>query len=269
MCTIYRLIHMMKTRSVHRMLWTTVKPNSESHCRPWWRDLKRIKNGCTGFLARRWYVCLITWILFDPHASFRSCVSPMLVWQLQLANHSRSQLLLGHSGRTCTELAWMGQTLYSTPPLSSWLTLDGNLSSNGLDDPALNVHLFLFPWWKGLHVPISIPPHLCSATIQSALNRDLGPVRWTQQASLHMAFLSQWWPSERLHLMPTVTFSLLFDSYDIIVCLFLYDVIDCVICIAFDGVISHHTECLFIVLIVLLSDRAICLSLLCSSIIGH
>jgi len=112
----------MKTRSVHRMLWTTVKPNSESHCRPWWRDLKRIKNGCTGFLARRWYVCLITWILFDPHASFRSCVSPTLVWQLQLANHSRSQSLLGHSGRTCTELAWMGQTLYSTPPLSSWLT---------------------------------------------------------------------------------------------------------------------------------------------------
>jgi len=47
--------------------------------------------------------------------------------------------------------------------------LDGNLSSNRLDDPALNVHLFLSPWWKGLHVPIGIPAHLCSVTIQSAL----------------------------------------------------------------------------------------------------
>ena len=120
MRTIFRSIHMIKTRSVHSMSSTTVKPDSESHCRLWWRDLKKIKNGCTGFLAGRWYVCLIISILFDPHASFRSCVSPMLVWQLQLANHSRSQSLFGHSGRTCTEPAWMGQMLDSAPASSSW-----------------------------------------------------------------------------------------------------------------------------------------------------
>jgi len=56
------------------------------------------------------------------------------------------------------------------PGLELMTYLDGNLSSNGLDDPALDVHSFLFPWWKGLHPSIGMPPHLCSATIESALD---------------------------------------------------------------------------------------------------
>lgn len=60
------------------------------------------------------------------------------------------------------------------PALELMTYLDGNLSSNGLDDPALEVDLFLFSWWKGLHVPIGNPTHLCSATIQSALNHYRG-----------------------------------------------------------------------------------------------
>jgi len=50
---------------------------------------------------------------------------------------------------------------------------------------------------------------------------------------------------------------------------FLSDVIDCIICIAFNGAISHHTECPLIVLIVLLVDCTIFLSLPCFSITGH
>jgi hypothetical protein len=60
------------------------------------------------------------------------------------------------------------------PALELMTYLDGNLSSNGLDDPALEIDLFLFSWWKGLHVPIGNPTHLCSATIQSALNHYRG-----------------------------------------------------------------------------------------------
>jgi len=56
------------------------------------------------------------------------------------------------------------------PGLELMTYLDGNLSSNGLDDPALNVHLFLFPWWKGSHHSIGMPSHLCSVTIELALN---------------------------------------------------------------------------------------------------
>ena len=56
------------------------------------------------------------------------------------------------------------------PGLELMTYLDGNLSSNGLDDPALDVHSFLYPWWTGSHPSIGTPPHLCSATIESALN---------------------------------------------------------------------------------------------------
>jgi len=62
----------------------------------------------------------------------------------------------------------MQQMLDSAPASSSYL--DGNLSSNGLDDPALNVHSFLFPWWTGSHPSIGTPSHLHSATIESALD---------------------------------------------------------------------------------------------------
>ena len=56
------------------------------------------------------------------------------------------------------------------PGLELMTYLDGNLSSNGLDDPALDVHSFLYPWWTGTHPSIGTPSHLCSATIESALN---------------------------------------------------------------------------------------------------
>jgi len=56
------------------------------------------------------------------------------------------------------------------PGLELMTYLDGNLSSNGLDDPALDVHSFLFPWWTGSHPSIGTPSHLCSATIESALD---------------------------------------------------------------------------------------------------
>ena len=56
------------------------------------------------------------------------------------------------------------------PGLELMTYLDGNLSSNGLDDPALSVPVFLFTWWNGLHDLTGNPPHLCSATIKSALN---------------------------------------------------------------------------------------------------
>jgi len=57
------------------------------------------------------------------------------------------------------------------PGLELMTYLDGNLSSNRLDNPALDVHSFLFPWWKGSHPSIGTPSHLCSATIESALDR--------------------------------------------------------------------------------------------------
>ena len=56
------------------------------------------------------------------------------------------------------------------PSLELMTYLDGNLSSNGLDDPALSVHSFLSPWWKGSHLSSDTQSHLCSATIKSTLN---------------------------------------------------------------------------------------------------
>ena len=52
-------------------------------------------------------VCVLySSISLDPHAtSFRNYVSPTLVWRLRSANHSGSQSLSGHSGKTCTESA--------------------------------------------------------------------------------------------------------------------------------------------------------------------
>ena len=48
--------------------------------------------------------------------------------------------------------------------------LDGNLSSVGLDDPALGIQVFELPWWSRPHAPTGGKSHLCSATIISALN---------------------------------------------------------------------------------------------------
>ena len=55
--------------------------------------------------------------------------------------------------------------------------LDGNLSSNGLDDPALDIQMFHLPWWTGPHSPTGISSYLSRATIKSALDdyrRQLG-----------------------------------------------------------------------------------------------
>ena len=48
--------------------------------------------------------------------------------------------------------------------------LDGNLSSNGLDDPALAVQLFNLPWWTEEHMPIGNSLYLSSTTLRSALD---------------------------------------------------------------------------------------------------
>ena len=47
--------------------------------------------------------------------------------------------------------------------------LDGNLSSNGLDDPALAVQLFYLPWWTNSNVPSDRSSYLCSTSLKSAL----------------------------------------------------------------------------------------------------
>ena len=46
--------------------------------------------------------------------------------------------------------------------------LDGNLSSNGLDDPALGIS-FELPWWNGSKAP-SATSYLCAVTLHSALD---------------------------------------------------------------------------------------------------
>ena len=48
--------------------------------------------------------------------------------------------------------------------------LDGNLSSNGLDDPALDIQAFHLPWWTSPHAPTGSPSYLCSASLKSALS---------------------------------------------------------------------------------------------------
>src|SRR6266542_2389698 len=48
--------------------------------------------------------------------------------------------------------------------------LDGNLSSNGLDGPALDIQMFHLPWWTGPHSPTGISSYLSRATIKSALD---------------------------------------------------------------------------------------------------
>jgi hypothetical protein len=74
----------------------------------------------------------------------------------------------------------LGQDLYRVgmtsvgefrPSLELMTYLDGNLSSNGLDDPALDIELFHLPWWTSLHAPnAGQSSNLCSASIKSALD---------------------------------------------------------------------------------------------------
>jgi len=57
------------------------------------------------------------------------------------------------------------------PGLELITYLDGNLSSNGLDDPALNVASFCLPWWTGSKMPTnSQSSYLSSTSIKSAIN---------------------------------------------------------------------------------------------------
>jgi hypothetical protein len=48
--------------------------------------------------------------------------------------------------------------------------LDGNLSSNGLDDPALAIQHFKLPWWTMIIMPTGDSFYLCSTTVRSALD---------------------------------------------------------------------------------------------------
>ena len=48
--------------------------------------------------------------------------------------------------------------------------LDGNLSSYGLDDPALGIQDFILPWWTGSEPPTQRSSYLSSATIKPALD---------------------------------------------------------------------------------------------------
>lgn len=58
------------------------------------------------------------------------------------------------------------------PGLELMTYLDGNLSSNGLDDPALDVKIFHLPWWTGSQtMPTSESSYLCSTTLKSALDQ--------------------------------------------------------------------------------------------------
>ena len=56
------------------------------------------------------------------------------------------------------------------PGLELMTYLDGNLSSNGLDDPALGIVTFHLAWWTSPNTPTGNTSCLCSATIKSALN---------------------------------------------------------------------------------------------------
>jgi hypothetical protein len=49
--------------------------------------------------------------------------------------------------------------------------LDGNLSSNGLDDPALGIKDFDSPWWTRAHAPTGFPSYLCWVSLGAALDR--------------------------------------------------------------------------------------------------
>jgi hypothetical protein len=73
----------------------------------------------------------------------------------------------------------LGQDMYRVGPtpdgmfrpgLELMAYLDGNLSSNGLDDPALGIQEFYLPWWTRDHAPTGNSSFLCSATINSAVN---------------------------------------------------------------------------------------------------
>ena len=48
--------------------------------------------------------------------------------------------------------------------------LDGNLSSNGLDDPGLDIQLFYQPWWDEGQMPTGKTPFLNSSSLKSALD---------------------------------------------------------------------------------------------------
>ena len=72
----------------------------------------------------------------------------------------------------------LGQDMYRAGMIASGLFrpslelvtyLDGNLSSNGLDDPALGIAFYL-PWWTGSDAPTAPNAHLCSESLKSALN---------------------------------------------------------------------------------------------------
>ena len=109
----------MKTRSNHRRLSTIAKPDSESHCKPWWEDLWRIRNGCTGSCSRKWYSSLHDFCIATHLTCVRSYVSPTLVWQLRSANRSTFLSLSGHLARICTEPVWFRMES-SDPASNSW-----------------------------------------------------------------------------------------------------------------------------------------------------
>jgi hypothetical protein len=48
--------------------------------------------------------------------------------------------------------------------------LDGNLSSNGLDDPALAIQVFYLPWWTEAQMLPRQRPFLCSSSLKSVLD---------------------------------------------------------------------------------------------------
>jgi hypothetical protein len=73
----------------------------------------------------------------------------------------------------------LGQDMYQVgmtpnrtfrPGIDLMAYLDGNLSSNGLDDPALSVQSFHLPWWTSTQMPTSRSSYLCSTLLKSALN---------------------------------------------------------------------------------------------------
>lgn len=56
------------------------------------------------------------------------------------------------------------------PGLELIAYLDGNLSSNGLDDPALAIELFYLPWWDEAQMPTNKTPYLTMSSLKSALD---------------------------------------------------------------------------------------------------
>ena len=55
------------------------------------------------------------------------------------------------------------------PSIELMTYLDGNLSSNGLDDPALSITKYLLPWWTSPCAPTHHPSHLTAEFVESAL----------------------------------------------------------------------------------------------------